>query len=243
MKQSIQKSTSPVAVITGASSGIGAATAIELDRMGMNLVLVGRDQKRLAQTADKCHEAAVVVGDLTDPTMADILLDTALAEFGRCDVLVNNAGVMEVGTIETIDMERTIAMVRINVEAALRIGYVFLKHFKKMNHGDLVNISSILGTKSRAGAGPYAGTKYAIEAWTEALRMELAGTDVRVCAIEPGLVETHLQDHFEVHPAKLMSVKKMLAPADIARGIGFVLAQPRHVRVPRLMMLPGEQAI
>ena len=237
----MQQRQASVAVITGASSGIGAATALELDRMGMNLVLVGRDQKRLAKTADQCRNAAVVVGDLMDPPLAPVLLETALSEFGHCDVLVNNAGVMEVGTIEKIDLERTITMVRINVEAALRVGYTFLRHFKKKNHGDLVNLSSILGTKTRIGAGPYAGTKHAIEAWTEALRMELAGTDIRVCAIEPGLVETHLQDHFEVHPSKALGMKKMLEPADIARGIRFVLEQPRHVRVPRLMMLPGEQ--
>ncbi len=235
--------TGQVAIITGASSGIGAAVAYALDRAGMKLVLTGRNQAALDELAGGCSHAAAVVGDITDAALPGVLMETAQEAFGRCDVLVNNAGVMEVGNIGQEDIERICAMVRINVEAAYRMAYMALRHFKKQNRGYLINISSILGTKVRAGAGAYAGTKYAIEAFSEALRMELAGTGVRVTAVEPGLTQTHLQDHFDVHPAKMLGMSQMLKPEDIARTIRFVLQQPEHVRIPRVMVLPGEQAM
>ncbi len=235
--------TNQVALITGASSGIGAAVARELDAAGMKLLLTGRNQKALDKLAGQCGNAAVVVGDITDPALPTLLMETALETFGRCDVLFNNAGVMEVGAIEEVDIDRICAMVRINVEAAFRMAYAALKHFKKQKRGHLLNVSSILGTKVRPTTGAYAGTKYAIEAFTEALRMELAGTGVRVSAIEPGLTETHLQDHFGVHPAKALGMKKMLKPADIARAVAFVLRQPAHVSIPRVLVIPSEQAM
>lgn len=230
-----------VAIITGASSGIGRAVALELDRAGMKLVLTGRNQKNLDAVARRCRHAAVVVGDITDPKIPSLLLETALESFGRCDVCFNNAGVMEVGSIEKVDIDRICTMVRINVEAAYRVAYTVLKHFKKQGRGHLINTSSILGTKTRPEAGAYAGTKYAIEAFTESLRMELAKTGIRVTALEPGLVRTHLQDHFEVHPAKMLGIRHPIEPEEIARIVRFILEQPPHISIPRIMVIPSEQ--
>jgi NADP-dependent 3-hydroxy acid dehydrogenase YdfG len=129
-------------------------------------------------------------------------------------------------------------MVRVNVEAAYRLAYTALKHFKKVGEGILLNTSSVMGTKVRPTAGAYAGTKYAIEALSEALRMELANEDIQVVAIEPGLVLTELHDQWETHPSESMNISDPLQPADIARCVRFILEQPSRMRVARLMVLP-----
>jgi NADP-dependent 3-hydroxy acid dehydrogenase YdfG len=131
--------------------------------------------------------------------------------------------------------------VRVNFEAAVRVAYVALRHFKAHGSGYLINTSSILGTKVRPTAGVYAGTKFGIEALTEALRIEVAGTGIRVGCIEPGLVMTELQDHFEVHPRDMLGIERPLEPADVARVVRFMLEQPPHVVIPRIMVLPSEQ--
>jgi short-subunit dehydrogenase len=115
-------------------------------------------------------------GDIVDPQAPQQLLARALDLHGRCDIVVNNACVIEVGTIPSIDVDRVCAMVRVNVEAIYRVAYLFARHFLDQGRGALVNMSSVLGTKVRPTAGAYAGTKHAIEALCEALRMELAGT-------------------------------------------------------------------
>jgi NADP-dependent 3-hydroxy acid dehydrogenase YdfG len=232
-----------VAVITGASSGIGAASAKELAQAGMKLVLTARRGDRLEALAEVLPNATVLAGDVLDPKLPQALIDNAVEVYGRCDVVLNNAGVMLTGKIETIDIDAVCNMVRINVEAAYRMAYTALRHFKKAGSGHLVNTSSVLGMKIRPGAGAYAGTKFAIEALSEDLRMEVAGTNVKVSCIEPGMTMTELHDKFEVHPKVAMGIEKPLEPADIARCIRFMLEQPAHVRIPRMLVLPGEHAI
>jgi NADP-dependent 3-hydroxy acid dehydrogenase YdfG len=231
-----------VAVITGASSGIGLAVARELHRCGAQLVLTARRAERLASAAAEMS-AQTVTGDLATPGMPAELLRVALSRFGRCDVVVNNAGIIEVGPIESIDIERVCAMVRINVEAAFRVAYTFLRHFRQQGSGHLVNISSVMGTKVRPTAGAYAGTKHAIEAFSEALRMEVAGSGAQITCIEPGLVLTELHQGWPIHPSESMKISQPLQAEDVARCVRFALCQPPHVRIPRLMVLPGEHVI
>ena len=232
-----------VAVITGASSGIGKAVAENLDEAGMKLVLTARREDRLKELAGTLKSATYVAGDIVDPDLPDALVEHAVKTFGSCDVVINNAGGMIGGTIEAIDVARIRRMVRVNVEAAYAMAYVALKHFKKQGSGHLVNTSSILGTKVRDTAGAYAGTKYAIEALTEALRMELAGTGIKASCVEPGLVVTELHNDWEVHPRHTMNIEPPLEPEDIARAVRFVLEQPEHVLIPRIMVLPSAQKI
>ncbi len=230
-----------VAVITGASSGIGAAVARDLAQAGMKLVLTARREDRL-QALAKETGASYLAADVVDPDLPGRLLTRAIGDFGRVDFVFNNAGIMDAGPIEKLDLERIVLMVRVNVEAAYRMAYTALMHFKRENRGTLINTTSILGTKVRPQAGWYAGTKFAMEALTESLRMEFAGTNVRITALEPGLTLTELQDHWEVHPRVSQNVKQPLVPGDIARIVRFVLEEPAHVRIPKILAVPGEQA-
>jgi len=240
-----------VAVITGASSGIGAATARNLSAAGIKLVLNARREDRLNELASEIPgDAAVVAADILDPALPQKLIDTATEIFGRCDIVFNNAGVLHIDPIDKIDIEAVCMMVRINVEAVYRLVHTAVMHFRKPkdqggggNSGHLINTSSILGTKVRPTAGWYAGTKFPIEALSEALRMELAGTDIRISCIEPGLVATELHREWETPPADVLGIEKPLVPDDVARLVRFVLEQPAHVRLPRMMILPGEHEI
>jgi NADP-dependent 3-hydroxy acid dehydrogenase YdfG len=232
-----------VAVITGASSGIGEAIARELSVAGMRLVLNARREGPLKELAAELGNCGVVAGDMVDEALPERLMQSCTENFGGCDVVVNNAGILEIGAVQQIDVDRVCEMVRINVEAAYRMSYIAVRHFLSRKAGHLVNLSSILGTKTRATAGAYAGTKFAIEALSEALRLELVGTGIRVSAIEPGLVMTELHNHMEVHPRDAWGMEEPLVPGDVARCVQFVLEQPSHVLIPRLMVLPTENPI
>jgi NADP-dependent 3-hydroxy acid dehydrogenase YdfG len=231
-----------VAVVTGASSGIGLGIARELRALGLKLILTARNPELLRPI---CAElgAGMLLADITEAAVPQRLLDLALERFGRCDVVVNNAGTIEVGPIASIDIERVCAMVRVNVESAYRVAYTFMRHFAAQGSGHLLNVSSVMGTKVRPTAGAYSGTKFALEALSEALRMEVAGTGVAVTCIEPGIVATELHRDWPVHPTVGMNIAQPLSPEDVARSVRFVLTQPQHVRIPRLMILPGEHQI
>ena len=232
-----------VAIVTGASSGIGVAVAKELNEAGMKLLLTARREHRLQKLASELREAIFLAGDITDEDLPQRLVETALDQLGGCNVLVNNAGLITIGTVEEIDLERVSRMVRVNVEAAFRMAYVALKQFKLQGNGHLINISSILGVKTRPTAAAYSGTKYAMEAFSEALRLELAGTGIGVSGIGPGLVMTELHDHMPVHPSESLDIQKPLQPADIARSVRYVLEQPDHVRIASMLVLPEDSPL
>jgi NADP-dependent 3-hydroxy acid dehydrogenase YdfG len=232
-----------VAIITGAGSGIGAAIARALAGEGMRLVLNGRRAEPIEALAKQLGNAIALPGDVVDPAMPMRLVDRAASEYGRLDVAINNAGMIALGPIETLDLERMAMMVRVNVEAAFRFAYTVLRHFKAQDRGHLVNTSSILGTTVRAHAGAYAGTKHALEALSHALRLELARTNVRLTNIQPGLVQTELHRHMERHPKEALGIDEPLSPDDIARAVLFVLREPAHVRVNSVQLMPRGQEL
>jgi NADP-dependent 3-hydroxy acid dehydrogenase YdfG len=233
-----------VAIITGASSGIGGAVAKNLDAAGMKLVLTARRVERLGRLASELDKSISVAADMTEPDLPQRLIEMALDRFGRCDVVINNAGIWEGGTIEEINIERLCQMVRINVEASFRMAYTAIKYFRSVNRGYLMNTSSVAGTKLiKMTSGAYAGTKHAIEALSEGLRMELAGTNIKVSCIEPGFVATELQEHLGVDLKELYKIQQPLEPEDIADLVRFLLEQPDHILIPRVMILPKEQQV
>ncbi len=232
-----------VAIITGASSGIGRAVARNLHEAGVRFLLTGRREDRLSELKEELNHAAIFPCDISDPGVPESLLKTALDSFGRCDIVFNNAGVITTGSIDEIELEDISYMVRVNVEAAFRMAYAALKHFKSAGSGFLINTSSLLGTKVRPTAGAYAGTKFAIEALTEALRLELAKTNIGVACVEPGLVQTELHRNWEIHPAQSLNIPRPLQPEDIARVVRFILEQPDHVRLARILVVPSDQEL
>ena len=234
-----------VGIITGASSGIGRATALMLSEAGARLIVTARRADQLAKlVAEPAGEAVTVGGDIAEPALPQSLIDSEVDRFGRLDFVFNNAGIMNIGEVEAVDGEAMTRMIRVNYEAAARMAYAALRCFKAQGSGDLVNTSSILGLKVRPTVGVYAGTKHAIEAWSESLRMELAGTGIRVMVIEPGYTATHLQSHWTAQQQEMLkAVKRPVQPEDIARAVRFMLEQPPHVVVARLLMVLAEQQI
>jgi NADP-dependent 3-hydroxy acid dehydrogenase YdfG len=232
-----------VAIITGASGGIGSAVAKELHRAGSSVILTGTDREKLNALAADLAGMAVVAADITDPSVPQTLIETALKIFGRLDIVHNNAGVMRVGPIDTVDVEGLCQMIRINFEALVRLSYAALRHFKGVNSGFLINTSSIAGYKTGPTFGVYDGTKFAVEAFTDALRLELAGTGIRVSAIAPGTVDTGLYAQWDPKTKEYMYSGGALAPDDIARAVRFVLEQPSHVLIPRMLIVPAAQPV
>lgn len=239
------QSAGKVAVITSATGGIGTAIAKSLSRAGYSLVLNAPSNEKLGALAAQLNGPSVVVaGNLRAESVPQMLLEAALQKFGRCDACFNNSGLLEAGTIEAIDIERICNMVRVNVEGAFRTAYTFLQYFVQQGYGHLVNTSSVLGKKVRPTVGAYAATKYAIEALSEALRLELSKTDVQISCIEPGMVRTGTSDRWETPPTDLLGLDEPWEPDDIARMVLYILEpSTAHVRIPEAMMLEPSHAI
>jgi NADP-dependent 3-hydroxy acid dehydrogenase YdfG len=231
-----------ICLITGASSGIGQAIAKSLSEdSAYQLVVTARREERLKKL--KSDNVDMLAGDLNSTDFQDEIESYVYDKYGRCDYLFNCAGIIEPGTIEEIDIDRFTGMLRLNIESTFRLTYKFLKQFKQQGSGHVVNISSILGTKVRPGAGGYSATKFAMEALSESLRMELAGTNIQVTCIEPGLVLTELHDDWEVHPKDMFGIHEPLSVKDVVSSVKYIMAQPDHVRIPRLMILPKDHNI
>lgn len=222
------------AVITGASSGIGKAISDRLTKEGYNLVLCSRS----LNTALENDSISVCNADLCEVNTPAILLEKALKDFGNADYLFVNAGIIESAPIDTIDIEKMCAMMRLKVEASFRLIYTFLKYMKKNNKGHIFITSSVLGTKTRENSGAYAAANFALEALAESLRMELSHTDVQITCLEPGLVKTNLHRDWPVHPSELLGISNCLDPSDIADAVIDVINKKDYIRVPRIMILP-----
>jgi len=214
-----------VAVITGATGGVGAAVARALSRAGYSLVLTAPSMEKLSSLASQLKGPCTVIeGNLSDESLPETLLYAALDRFGRCDICFNNGALFEAGIIETVDIERLSSMVRVNVEGSFRFAYVFVKHFVSEGSGHLVNISSVVGSSSRPTA--YAATQRAIEVLSDALVSELGDGDVLVSCIQPGLVKSGLHHRWEIAPEGASGTGYPLEPEDFARMALFILEQP-----------------
>jgi NADP-dependent 3-hydroxy acid dehydrogenase YdfG len=235
---------SRVAVITGASSGIGAATARSLAAAGHTVVLLARRVNRITALAQELGGGALAIGaDVTDRDALVAASDQVRQALGRVDVLVNNAGVMLLGPFSSEQREDYRRMIEVNLLGAITITEVFLDQLQG-GGGDLVNISSVAGRTARAGNGVYAATKWGLNGWSESLRLELL-PNVRITLIEPGVVATELPTHI-THEETRRGVGQLYDQAevtaeDVAEVIAFVVTRPRRLAIHEVLLRPAGQ--
>ena len=242
-----------VALVTGASSGIGEATALALADGGAQVALAARRRDRLETLADRIGRDKVLVleTDVTDEAQARAMVEQTVAHFGRVDTLVNNAGVMLLGPIVDAPVEEWRRMVELNLLGLLYCTHAALPHLLAAAEGeprrvaDIVNVSSVAGRVARLGSGVYNATKFGVVAFSESLRQEVTRRHVRVTVIEPGAVATELATHLrpEVLEGMMATFGKMemLQSEDIADSIAFTVTRPRRMAVNEVLVRPTEQ--
>jgi NADP-dependent 3-hydroxy acid dehydrogenase YdfG len=244
-----------VALVTGASSGIGEATAVVLAEEGSAVALVARRRDRLEVLAKRIGDgggtALVIEADVTDQRQAQRAVETTVAELGRLDTLVNNAGVMLLGPIVGAPIEEWQRMVHLNVLGLLYCTHAALPHLLSAAEGpprevaDVVNVSSVAGRVARRNSGVYNATKWGVGAFSESLRQEVTARHVRVTIIEPGATATELISHNRAEvlaeiATNVGGIEPMTAE-DIAGSVRYAVTQPRHVAVNEILIRPTQQ--
>jgi NADP-dependent 3-hydroxy acid dehydrogenase YdfG len=243
-----------VALVTGASSGIGEATAVALAEEGATIALVARRRDRLEALAERIGgpgKALVIGADITDQAQAERAVARTVAECGRLDTLVNNAGVMLLGPIVGAPVEEWQRMVNLNVLGLLYCTHAALPHLLAAAEGeprsvaDVVNVSSVAGRVARLNSGVYNATKHGVGAFSESLRQEVTARHVRVTLIEPGAVATELAFHNRPEILEGMAQTfggiEIMHAEDIAASIRYAVTQPRRVAVNEILIRPTEQ--
>jgi NADP-dependent 3-hydroxy acid dehydrogenase YdfG len=244
-----------VALVTGASSGIGEGTARVLASHGAAVAIAARRKDRLdalaAEIRDAGGRALAVECDVTDQEQAIGLVEETVRELGRLDTVVNNAGVMLLGPIVEAPTSEWDRMVSLNIQGLLYVAHAALPHLLSAADGpprqvaDLVNISSVAGRVARLGSGVYNLTKHGVGAFSESLRQEVTQRHVRVSLVEPGAVDTELVSHnrpeiIEAGRKRFEGVERMQSE-DIADAIAYIVTRPRRVAVNEVLIRPTEQ--
>ena len=244
-----------VALVTGASSGIGAATAVALAGEGAAVAVVARRKDRLESLAEKVRGAGgtalVLEADVADAEQARGAVEHTVAELGRLDTLVNNAGVMLLGPVVGAPLEEWEEMVKVNLLGLLYCAHAAVPYLLQAAEkaprqvADMVNISSTAGRIARSGSGVYNATKHGVVAFSESLRQEVTARHLRVSVVEPGGVATELQAHNRPEIREQIGARfskmTVLDAADIADVITYIVTRPRHVAVNELLVRPTEQ--
>jgi NADP-dependent 3-hydroxy acid dehydrogenase YdfG len=238
-----------VVVITGASSGLGEATARHLSAEGAIVALGARRLDRLQALADELTErggkALVVATDVADRAQVQRLVDAAVQTYGRIDVLINNAGLMPQSPLERLKVDEWDRMIDVNLKGVLYGIAAALPHMKRQKAGHIVNVSSVAGHKVRAGGAVYAATKHAVRALSEGLRQEVKPYNIRTTVISPGAVDTELPNSV-TEPDIAANLHKMYEeiaiPADsFARVVAFAMSQPDDVDINEILFRPTRQ--
>jgi NADP-dependent 3-hydroxy acid dehydrogenase YdfG len=245
-----------VALVTGASSGIGEATAKRLAAEGAAVAVAARRVDRLDALVGEIESAGgralAIESDVTDRAQAESLVERTVAELGRLDTVVNNAGVMLLGPAVDADIEEWERMVDLNVKGLLYVAKAALPHLLKYADEnprrvtDLINISSVAGRRARADSAVYNATKHGVGAFSEALRQEVTERHLRVSLVEPGAVMTELASHNrpevqEGMKARFGQMADRLEADDIADAISYIVTRPRHVAINEILVRPTEQ--
>ena len=244
-----------VALVTGASSGIGEATALALAGEGAAVALVARRTDRLEELAAEVTAAGgralTITADVVDPEQARAAVARTVEELGRLDTVINNAGVMLLGPVVDAPVEEWDRMVDLNVKGLLYVAHAALPHLLAAAEdgprrvADLVNVSSVAGRVARNGSGVYNATKHAVGAFSESLRQEVTRRHVRVSLVEPGAVATELVSHNREEMQETINQRfvdmERLESEDIAEAVEFIVTRPRRVAVNELLVRPTEQ--
>lgn len=241
-----------VVILTGASSGIGEATATHLADHGAKLVLAARRDERLKEIKKSIEknggEAAYKVTDVASREEMEQLGQFALSQYGKIDVMINNAGLMPLSFLEERKIDEWDTMIDVNIKGVLYGIASVLPHMRERNQGHIINVSSVAGHKVNPRSAVYSGTKYAVRAISEGLRQEEveAESNIRSTIISPGMVATELADHISDQNVK-ESLKesyrsgKAIQPEDIARSIRFAIEQPEEVSLNEIVVRPSSQ--
>lgn len=240
-----------VAIVTGASSGIGEATAEALASRGASVVLAARRADELEAVAERIRteggEALVVPTDVTEDDDIDALIAETVDEFETIDILVNNAGVMLLEPLESADRDNLRQMIEVNLLGLMNLTHAALPTMQAQDSGHIVNISSTAGRRAGAKSSGYNATKFGVNAFTEAVRQEVTTDGIRTTIIEPGAVDTELQEHIPDEEIKQQIEEGMiesmtpLESDDIARAIIYAVTQPQHVNVNEVLIRPTDQ--
>jgi NADP-dependent 3-hydroxy acid dehydrogenase YdfG len=245
-----------VALVTGASSGIGEATAVALAAQGAAVAVAARRKDRLDELVSRISgdggTALAIEADVTSQEQAKGAVERTVSELGRLDTLVNNAGVMLLGPIVDAPTEEWDRMIALNLQGLLYCSHAAIPHLLRAAQdsprgvADLINISSVAGRVARMGSGVYNLTKWGVGAFSESLRQEVTRRGVRVSLVEPGAVDTELTDHLrpeiqQTTRKRFEGVEKLEA-ADIAEAIEYIVTRPRRVAVNELLIRPTDQA-
>lgn len=239
-----------VALVTGASSGIGDATVKALANEGASVALAARRKPQLHDLADRIEadggDALVVPTDVTDENDVQEMVETTHEEFGRLDILVNNAGVMLLEPVKSADTDNFRQMVEVNLMGLMNATHAVLPILQEQGQGHIVNVSSVAGRQASTNSSGYNATKFGVNGFTEALRQEITQEGIRTTLIEPGVVDTELQDHIPDENAKesieeWVEAMSPLTSEDIARSIHYAVTQPQHVSVNEILIRPTQQ--
>jgi NADP-dependent 3-hydroxy acid dehydrogenase YdfG len=235
-----------VVLVTGASSGIGQATALALSKAGTRVAVGARRADRLKTLAeDAPGEVLVLELDVTDRQSVQDAVEATIERFGAIDALVNNAGIMLSGMILGADTTEWTRMVETNLLGSMYAVHAALPHLLE-SKGAVVQISSTSGRTASAASGVYAATKFGITAFSEALRQEITAQGVRVIVVEPGFVSTELASHItdpgiQAMAKTMAESMRTLQPEDIAGAVLYALTQPEHVAVNEILIRPTDQ--
>jgi NADP-dependent 3-hydroxy acid dehydrogenase YdfG len=237
-----------VAIVTGASSGIGESTAEALAAEGARVVLAARRAERLEALADRIDEdggeALVVPTDVTEEDDIDALVEETTDEYGQIDILVNNAGVMLLEPLERADRSNLRQMVEVNLLGLMNLTHAVLPVMQSQDSGHIVNVSSVAGREASANSSGYNATKFGVNAFTDAVRQEVSAEGIRSTIIEPGAVETelatHIPDEQVIEQFAEMDIP-VLDPDDIARSVVYATSQPQRVDVNEILIRPTGQ--
>jgi NADP-dependent 3-hydroxy acid dehydrogenase YdfG len=242
-------------LITGASSGIGEATALLFAQHGASVAIAARRKDRLDELAKKIEgaggKAQAIEADVTRKDHAQKAVDETVAAFGRLDTLVNNAGVMLLGPIVGADPAEWDRMISLNVQGLMYCTNAALPHLltaaesEPRRVADIVNISSVAGRVARSGSGVYNASKFAVGAFSESLRYEITKRHVRVSLVEPGAVVTELSSHNRPEIREMIAQRfqsfERLQSEDIADAIAYIVTRARHIAINEILVRPTEQ--